>query len=765
MNINKFIKKNKIAVSWFFSYILVLAITLVTNVYMYKKIETNIEHQINISNLEILNNKKQYIDNEQKNISNIATNLLYDVSVQDMAAESIDDLQFNTDIGKIRTQISNRIYSGISVSSVFVYFPNKDFIVSNSGGAKSKIFFDAYYGKKNISYEDFRNMLSEKRMGRYFEIADISGAAAKGNVLCVFSAVNMSGAVVGVEVPYAQFANYSNETDNKFLCILDKDNNVIFSDKERSEAESVIGGAADKLRLNEAVLYKDKFFLTVKSEENNWKYTFVIDSRDYMSQLYALRGIMTVLMILYALACVAVAYFMTVRNHKPIRILADRITKRLNDNCPDDKSYDEMQYINALVTQIIEENEAYNSKAAIQELALRDAVFMKLLHGETVSNDVSVQTMLSGAGIDFRYRYFTVVLFYIEDCRGIFFESEENNSDEAENYRLARFIITNILKDLINPNYMSVFCDTDGMLCCVVNSDKRNITGELFKTISETKRFTLENFNVDFVAGISESHETAEQLVLCHNEAMECLECKFFDYSDVITYSSIKESGSGSMYYFPIEKEFKMINFLKSAEYDKSVEILDEVFRVNFENSMPSVQLAKCLTYEIAGITAKVLNDIDAGYDMAKIFERIDSCRTVDAMKNEIKKIFAEICEKNSAGVSRVARIVEQSKEYIQTHYANPNLNGAMIAEHFGVNYTYMSTVFKKQTQEGMLNYITNVRVEKAANLLRTTNLTVKQIAADTGYTSERTFSRAFVKIMGVTPGDFKKNVKEKNRH
>ncbi len=84
-------------------------------------------------------------------------------------------------------------------------------------------------------------------------------------------------------------------------------------------------------------------------------------------------------------------------------------------------------------------------------------------------------------------------------------------------------------------------------------------------------------------------------------------------------------------------------------------------------------------------------------------------------MRKKIKLIgitAALIC----AGVSRVARIAERSKEYIQTHYANPNLNGAMIA-------------------------------------------------ADTGYTSERTFSRAFVKIMGVTPGDFKKNVKEKNRH
>ena len=152
MTINEFMKKNRIAVSWFFSYILVLAITLATNVYMYKKIEANIERQINISNLEILNNKKQYIDNEQRNISNIAANLLYDVSIQNIASENISDLEFNTNITGIRNQISNRIYSGISVNKAFVYFPNKDFIISNSGGAKSGIFFSDYYENKDISY-------------------------------------------------------------------------------------------------------------------------------------------------------------------------------------------------------------------------------------------------------------------------------------------------------------------------------------------------------------------------------------------------------------------------------------------------------------------------------------------------------------------------------------------------------------------------------------------------------------------------------------
>ena len=130
-------------------------------------------------------------------------------------------------------------------------------------------------------------------------------------------------------------------------------------------------------------------------------------------------------------------------------------------------------------------------------------------------------------------------------------------------------------------------------------------------------------------------------------------------------------------------------------------------------------------------------------------------------MEDEFIKIFREICERNvHYNSGRVAKIVEKSKEYIQSHYADPDLNGAMIAEHFQVNYSYMSSVFKKQTSEGMLTYITKVRIDKAVELLKTTNFTIKEIAISTGYTNVRTFSRAFIKIMGISPGSFRdKNV------
>ena len=61
--------------------------------------------------------------------------------------------------------------------------------------------------------------------------------------------------------------------------------------------------------------------------------------------------------------------------------------------------------------------------------------------------------------------------------------------------------------------------------------------------------------------------------------------------------------------------------------------------------------------------------------------------------------------------------------------------------------------MFKKQTSVGMLEYISKVRIEKSLELIQATDMTIEKIAATVGYTNVRTYSRAFMKIIGISPG------------
>ena len=126
-------------------------------------------------------------------------------------------------------------------------------------------------------------------------------------------------------------------------------------------------------------------------------------------------------------------------------------------------------------------------------------------------------------------------------------------------------------------------------------------------------------------------------------------------------------------------------------------------------------------------------------------------------MKEALHQCLENICRQAaSAGQQGENWVKKDVLPYVAENYANINLSVASIAEHFGVHPVYLSRLFKAQIGEGLLDYITAFRIERAKEILRDSRLTIEEAAARVGYTNARTFSRAFKKVTGMTPGKFR---------
>ena len=99
--------------------------------------------------------------------------------------------------------------------------------------------------------------------------------------------------------------------------------------------------------------------------------------------------------------------------------------------------------------------------------------------------------------------------------------------------------------------------------------------------------------------------------------------------------------------------------------------------------------------------------------------------------------------------------LVSTVREYIETHYTDSSMNISTIADALGKKSRHISRVFKEETQEGILDYINNLRISKAKLLLRTEKYSLEEISDMVGYASYKTFRRIFVKLTGVTPGKY----------
>lgn len=97
---------------------------------------------------------------------------------------------------------------------------------------------------------------------------------------------------------------------------------------------------------------------------------------------------------------------------------------------------------------------------------------------------------------------------------------------------------------------------------------------------------------------------------------------------------------------------------------------------------------------------------------------------------------------------------VEHALQYISENYMNIHVTD--IADFIGINRSYLTTIFKKSLHLSPQEYLMQLRLKKAAEMLRNTDLSVQSIASQVGYKDPLGFSRAFKNFFGSSPKKYR---------
>lgn len=107
-----------------------------------------------------------------------------------------------------------------------------------------------------------------------------------------------------------------------------------------------------------------------------------------------------------------------------------------------------------------------------------------------------------------------------------------------------------------------------------------------------------------------------------------------------------------------------------------------------------------------------------------------------------------------------IVNIAREVTDYIQTNYADPMLSLEFCASHYKMDPTYLSKVFKKATGKTFIDYLTDVRLYKAKELLLNSYIMVNQVAEQVGYQGNY-FNRVFKKRFHMSPGQYREQANE----
>lgn len=124
----------------------------------------------------------------------------------------------------------------------------------------------------------------------------------------------------------------------------------------------------------------------------------------------------------------------------------------------------------------------------------------------------------------------------------------------------------------------------------------------------------------------------------------------------------------------------------------------------------------------------------------AKMFDILTELAFISQQKSAAKSLSDKICG------------------YLTQHCCEP-FSAKALENEFYLSYKYMASVFKKEQQITMQQYHTKLRMNTASRLLRSTLMSVSEVAAAVGYNDALYFSRCFRAVVGTSPTIYRKNI------
>ena len=144
------------------------------------------------------------------------------------------------------------------------------------------------------------------------------------------------------------------------------------------------------------------------------------------------------------------------------------------------------------------------------------------------------------------------------------------------------------------------------------------------------------------------------------------------------------------------------------------------------------------------------------------LFERLCACHVSEDPSNELLRqslILEIIYSINNPPLSHKSnKAIEKVVLYIKNNIST-NLTLESVASEVKFAPSYFHKIFKEHTGKPLRRYIEELRIEKASNLLVTTDMTLTEIAYECGFSSQSYFSYAFKRHTAMTPRSYAKNM------
>lgn len=291
---------------------------------------------------------------------------------------------------------------------------------------------------------------------------------------------------------------------------------------------------------------------------------------------------------------------------------------------------------------------------------------------------------------------------------------------------------------------------SDNQNLFVLFSDSTALLEQTLQGLLDIER----NYCQDYVFSVSDIHEDFGESSRAYLEADTAFDYRLLvSNRQVIRFRDVVQEDYRRL---PLEESFRELRRAVSTWEAPAVEVALRELCSQLERQNVSLYAFRMVYNDILQIflseskVDKLLLD--------KFFNAftISQCSSADEFYQLLSEACRIVMDSNSQKQAEKSNTVRDAIRYMQQHYGNPDLNMMALAEHLDISAVSLSIAFKNEMEVKPSEYLANLRIEKAKELLRQTDMLVKDISVACGYEDDGSFARRFKKHTGMSPGQYR---------
>lgn len=755
---------NELFKRFLLSYLCILLIPCILSMLVYKKANLTIKEDSIEAKYYMLSSACKSIDGYLSNIDSDSVGLGFENKVTrllhyDRPESGSADIYWYYEL--LQEIKSNVLVKRLLEGNLYLIYPRSDTVFSN----KELIFGIEKYYREYLSFEgmDYENWYDTFLKKAYFrEFLPECNVLIEGKEKKVIPYL--------ISLPFGYNKGYTallmclidqeeiyrvldsvNMNEQGFTCIIDQQGQVIVSSGENIDLDKI-----EEFSMKHEGNYwiskidgEEILYVEIKSKINDWRYITVTPMSEIMKNVDQIRN--TIIWVLAATFIVgmACALVFTYWNQKPF----SKLIRVLKESLGDEREAGTYEFLEGSISDLIKNNKAMHIAISRQVEMLRTVFWDKVFKGEFI--DIKeLEVMMSHVGLNYSMENYIVLVTKLNQS-----DVQINPSilGELDIYRIAvEKGIEEINKGvyqihMINENELAILIGFYSMEREERESILRAIVSQITKNI-------LDYFHIKPDIGIGSLCRNLQGVSYSLDEAQQALNMgpnMLSEEENIFWYDQLKDRLS--VYFYPANIEEKLINYIRTGNKNNVETVLKRIYDENCNKRTLSRKMKALLIHEMQGTVVKLIGQLDEPIDKDRYSIILADKQDIDHFFQVAQALYEDLCDIFlNTKKKRSDKIKNEILDYITEKYSSNQLCISIVAEAFGFSESYFSQLFKELVGTNFSTYVERVRIEEACYLIGEQKISIDEISRMTGYNNTHSFRRAFKKVIGVVPSEYR---------